>query len=67
MISVMIRPRGGSFIYSDEEFEIMKFDILNCKNLGVKSVVFGILKIQNGKTCIDLEKTRELANLAKPM
>lgn len=31
---VMIRPRGGDFLYSDDEFEIMKADIKNCKELG---------------------------------
>ncbi|MEO6187559.1 MAG: copper homeostasis protein CutC, partial [Ginsengibacter sp.] len=40
---VMIRPRGGDFLYSDEEFEIMKTDIEICKELGCDGVVFGIL------------------------
>ena len=29
----MIRPRGGDFFYSDDEFEIMKEDVLRCKEL----------------------------------
>lgn len=42
-INVIIRPRGGDFNYSDEEFEIMKEDIRICKDLGVNGIVFGIL------------------------
>jgi copper homeostasis protein len=39
----IIRPRGGDFLYSDLEFEIMKTDIEQCRNLGCDGVVFGIL------------------------
>ncbi|MFN3343433.1 MAG: copper homeostasis protein CutC [Flavobacteriales bacterium] len=39
----IIRPRGGDFLYNDAEFEIMKKDILFCKNHNVPGVVFGIL------------------------
>lgn len=42
-VYVMIRPRGGDFIYSDDEFEIMHRDIAMCKQLGFPGVVFGIL------------------------
>ena len=41
---VMIRPRGGDFLYSDSEFEIMKEDIVIAKELGSDGVVFGILQ-----------------------
>jgi copper homeostasis protein len=51
-IVVMIRPRGGDFHYSDDEFKIMQEDILACKSLKVPSVVFGILKA----TSIDMER-----------
>lgn len=60
----MIRPRGGNFIYTDEEIEIMKEDIKIFKELGVKGIVFGILTKDNK---IDIEKTKELVDLAKPM
>ncbi|MDP4206356.1 MAG: copper homeostasis protein CutC [Bacteroidota bacterium] len=60
----MIRPRGGNFVYSDLEFTIMKEDIQVCKLLGADGVVFGILKSDN---TIDIERTRELVELAKPM
>jgi len=63
-LNVMIRPRGGDFCYSDLEFEIMKKDILFAKNLGADGVVFGILKPDG---TIDIERTGELVNLARPM
>ena len=37
----IIRPRGGDFFYSDEEFEIMKNDVSICKELGCDGVVIG--------------------------
>lgn len=39
----IIRPRGGDFLYNDDEFEVMKEDIRICKNLGCSGVVTGIL------------------------
>ena len=41
-IYVMIRPRGGSFVYSEVEFEQMKSEIETIKELGVNGFVFGI-------------------------
>ncbi|GAB4191609.1 MAG: copper homeostasis protein CutC [Thermoflexibacter sp.] len=41
---VLIRPRGGDFLYSDLEFEIIKKDIKVAKNLGADGIVVGILK-----------------------
>lgn len=63
-IFVMIRPRGGDFLYSDQEFEVMKADILAAKSLGADGVVLGILT-SDGK--IDLNRNRELVQLARPM
>ena len=60
-IAVIIRPRGGDFVYSNDEFEIMKKDIVICKELGVETVVFGILNKENK---IDIERTKELIDLA---
>ena len=60
----IIRPRGGDFLYSDEEFEIMKWDIKNCKTLNCNGVVLGIL-LTNGK--IDKKRCAELIELAKPL
>ena len=42
-VFVLIRPRGGNFVYSEDEFEIMKKDIQLCKDLGCDGIVSGIL------------------------
>ena len=63
-INVIIRPRGGDFLYSDIEFEIMKMEVSEMKKIGVNGIVFGILK-SNGK--IDVERTKEILELAHPL
>ena len=60
----MIRARGGNFVYSKDEIEIMKEDIKIFKELGVKGIVLGCLTSDNK---IDLELTKELVDLAYPM
>lgn len=60
-IYVMIRPKGGSFMYSDEEFAVMKRDILDFGKSGADGFVFGILT--SGNT-VDIEKNRELVKRA---
>lgn len=42
-VIVMIRPRGGNFVYSEDELEIMINDIQICSLLGVDGVTFGCL------------------------
>jgi len=61
---VLIRPRGGDFIYSDIEFEIIKEDIIACKELGVDGIVSGVLNPDN---TIDIVRTKELIELSKPL
>jgi copper homeostasis protein len=63
-LNVIIRPRGGDFFYSEEEFEIMKQDILFCKEAGVDGVVFGILDAVGN---VDIQRNIELLELARPM
>jgi copper homeostasis protein len=63
-VVVMIRPRAGDFCYSTDEFETMKQDVLSAKELGFEGVVTGILHPDGH---IDLERLRELVDLAKPM
>ena len=63
-IHVLIRPRSGDFTFSDDEFHIMKEDILLCKELGITGIVSGIL---NRDYSIDIERTKELVEISKPM
>jgi copper homeostasis protein len=60
----IIRPRGGDFLYTDTEYQIMKQDIIVAKELGFKGVVIGLL---NSDGRIDKTRTAELVSLAKPM
>jgi copper homeostasis protein len=60
----MIRPRGGDFFYSDEEFEIMKADVEMAKQLGCDGVVIGMLH-KDGT--VDIERCKKLVQLAYPM
>ena len=60
----IIRPRGGDFFYSDEEFEIMKTDIQVCKEFSCDGIVFGIL---NDDATIDKIRCKILVQLAYPM
>jgi copper homeostasis protein len=62
--NVLLRPRAGNFVYSEEEFEAIKNDVLYCKNLGVNAVVVGFL---HDDFTVDVVKTSEIVNLAKPM
>ncbi len=63
-VFVLIRPRSGDFIYSDEEFQIMKTNIKLCKELGCDGIVSGVLKPDH---TIDLERTKELIELSDSM
>ena len=60
----IIRPRGGDFFYSNNEFEIMKMDVKLCKDSGCDGVVIGMLKADGG---IDKERCRQLVELAYPL
>lgn len=61
---VMVRPRGGNFSYSENEFLKMKETILFCKEQNCDGVVFGILSSNNE---VDVERCQELVTLSKPM
>ncbi len=63
-LHVIIRPRGGDFLYSDTEFTIMKRDIAAAKTLGADGVVIGILDATGE---IDTKRTAELTELSRPM
>ena len=63
-LQVMIRPRGGDFHYSAEEFDIMRRDIRMAKQLGANGVVFGLLDVDGN---VEVDRTRELVELARPL
>ena len=63
-IMMMVRPRGGDFLYTDYEFETMERDIALAKEMGVQGVVFGLL-LEDGN--IDRTRTRKLVELASPL
>ena len=63
-MNVMIRCRGGNFIYSNDEFEKMKMDIIRFKNLGINGFVFGLLTEENE---IDIERNKILIQLASSL
>jgi copper homeostasis protein len=63
-VHVLVRPRGGNFVYSASEVDVMRRDILHVKELGAAGVVLGIL-LPDGR--VDMEATRALVDLARPM
>ena len=63
-VYVLIRPRGGDFVYSDAEFALMCRQVEECKAAGAAGVVIGILR-KDGR--IDEERSRKLAEVARPM
>jgi copper homeostasis protein len=63
-IHALIRPRAGDFCYSTQEFEIMRDDIDAARRLGVDGIVLGILREDNR---VDVERTRELVQMARPL
>ncbi len=62
-LNVMIRPRGGNFVYSMNEIMFMYLEILEMKKVGVNGFVFGVLT-KNNK--IDIPVNKSLVELAKP-
>lgn len=60
----MIRPRGGDFLYSEEEFEMMCEDVKVCKSLLCDGIVIGML---NADGTIDKKRCSKLVELAYPM
>ncbi len=60
-LNVIIRPRGGDFLYSESEIREMVYDIKAAKGLGVDGLVFGCL-CPDGS--VDMENMRLLMEAA---
>jgi copper homeostasis protein len=63
-VFVMIRPRGGDFVYTDLEFAIMRRDIGVARDRGAAGLVFGLLEPDG---TIDRDRTTELIEAARPL
>ncbi len=61
-VYVMVRPRGGDFLYSAEEFSVMRDDIASAAEAGANGVVFGLLTADGQ---VDVERTSELVRAAQ--
>jgi copper homeostasis protein len=59
---VIIRPRGGDFLYSDLEYAIMTEDVRYCINAGCDGIVIGML---NADGTVDKERCKKLVEMAK--
>jgi copper homeostasis protein len=60
----IIRPRGGDFLYTEEEFEVMMYDARLCRQLGCDGVVIGLLD-KDGS--IDVPRTSRLVDSVYPL
>jgi len=63
-LQILIRPRGGDFLYTSDETEVMREDIRIAKDFGADGVVIGCLTAEGD---IDRARTLELINFARPM
>ena len=63
-LHVMIRPRGGDFLFDDDEMAAMRGDVEAAKQEGADGVVIGLLT-RHGE--IDAARSRELIELARPL
>ncbi|HSC55167.1 MAG TPA: copper homeostasis protein CutC [Phnomibacter sp.] len=60
----IIRPRSLNYFYDADEWEIMKQDVLMCKQLQCDGISVGI-QLQNGE--VDTDRMKRLVELAYPM
>ncbi len=63
-VHVLLRPRGGNFLYTEAELAVMRDDLRHIRELGAAGVVLGLL---TPRFTIDIPRTRELVALAGPL
>lgn len=63
-VFVIIRPRGGDFVYSDKELAVMRQDILEAKERKVDGVALGVLTEAGN---VDVARVRNLIEVARPL
>ena len=63
-IYVLLRPRAGDFVYTPDEFALIREDLLHARTLGASGFVVGVLRPD---ATIDIERTHELVELAAPL
>ena len=64
LVFVMLRPRGGDFLYSDQEYLVMKENLVCLKEAGADGFAFGLLT-PDGK--VDSFRCKELQELCQPL
>ncbi|HEX2917043.1 MAG TPA: copper homeostasis protein CutC [Edaphobacter sp.] len=63
-VYVLLRPRAGDFVYDDDDFALIRGDLLHARSLGASGFVVGVL---HPDWTVDVERTRELVELAAPL
>jgi copper homeostasis protein len=63
-VHVLIRPRGGDFVYSKAEFDVIQHDVETAKALGAAGVVIGILQSDG---TIDRRRLARLVEISRPL
>lgn len=63
-VHVLLRPRGSDFVYSADEYELMRSDLVHARELGVAGFVLGVLQ-PDGR--VDRERTAAFVELARPL
>jgi len=63
-VHVIVRPRGGDFLYSEAEFQTMLEDVRLLREAGAQGVVTGCLTPEGA---VDLARTRALVDAARPL
>jgi copper homeostasis protein len=63
-IHVLLRPRGGDFMYTNAEFNVMCEDLKHLRLLGARGAVLGVLRVDG---TVDIERTHELVEMAGPL